>query len=53
MNRNVLSKILRGRTIRQLHEERKQVAETLKALEPKIRAVTSVANKKMRSLIPS
>jgi hypothetical protein len=53
MNRNVLNKILRGRTIKQLHAERMEVAETLKTLEPKIRAVTSVANKKMRSLIPS
>ncbi len=53
MNRNVLNKILRGRTIRQLFDERKQVAEKLQELEPKIRAVTTVANKRMRSLIPS
>lgn len=53
MNRNVLNKILRGRTIKQLFEERKTVAGKLQELEPKIRAVTSVANKKMRSLIPS
>lgn len=53
LNRNVLNRILRGRTIRQLHEERQAVAETLKAMEPKIRAVTSTANKKMRSLIPA
>jgi hypothetical protein len=53
LNNNVLNKILRGRTIRQVHEERQEVAETLAKMEPKIRAVTSVANKKMRSLIPS
>lgn len=53
MNRNVLNKILRGRTIKQLHNERMEVAHKLKELEPKIRAVTSTANKKMRSLIPS
>lgn len=53
MNRNVLNKILRGRTVRQLYEERQQVAEKLQTLEPKIRAVTAVANKKMRSLIPA
>lgn len=53
MNNNVLNRILRGRSIRQLHDERLAVAERLKVLEPKIRAVTAVANKKMRSLIPS
>jgi hypothetical protein len=53
LNRNVLNKILRGRTIAQLHNERQEVAEKLAEMEPKIRAVTSVANKKMRSLIPS
>lgn len=53
MSRNVLTRILRGRSIRQLHAERQQLAETLQALEPKIRAVTAVANKKMRSLIPA
>ncbi|MBC7813360.1 MAG: hypothetical protein H7175_19530, partial [Burkholderiales bacterium] len=52
MNSNVLNKILRGRSIRQLHSERQEVARKLQELEPKIRAVTSVANKKMRSLIP-
>ena len=50
---NVLNKILRGRTIKQVYEERQEVANRLQELEPKIRAVTSVANKKMRSLIPS
>lgn len=53
LNRNVLNRILRGRTIRQVYQERQAVAEKLQELEPKIRAVTSVANKKMRSLIPS
>ncbi len=53
LNRNVLNKILRGRTIKQVYAERQAVAEKLQELEPKIRAVTAVANKKMRSLIPS
>ncbi|MAS33164.1 MAG: hypothetical protein CL610_04100 [Anaerolineaceae bacterium] len=53
LNRNVLNRILRGRTIKELHAERQSVAEKLGELEPKIRAVTSVANKKMRSMIPS
>ena len=53
LNRNVLNRILRGRSIRQVHAERQDVAEKLREMEPKIRAVTSVANKKMRSLIPS
>lgn len=52
LNRNVLNKILRGRTIRELHHERQAVAERLQELEPKIRAVTSVANQKMRTLVP-
>ena len=53
LNRNVLSRILRGRSIKQLHEERQEVAGKLAEMEPKIRAVTTVANKKMRSMIPS
>lgn len=53
LNRNVLNKILRGRTIRQLYEDRQEVAEKLQEMEPKIRAVTATANKKMRSLLPS
>lgn len=53
LNGNVLNRILRGRTIRQVHEDRQAVAEKLAEMEPKIRAVTAVANKKMRSLIPS
>jgi hypothetical protein len=52
LNRNVLNKILRGRTIRELHEERQAVARRLQELEPKIRAVTTVANQKMRALVP-
>lgn len=52
LNRNVLNKILRGRTIRELHAERQAVAHKLAELEPKIRAVTSVANQKMRALVP-
>ncbi len=52
LNRNVLNKILRGRTIRELHEERQAVARRLQELEPKIRAITSVANQKMRTLVP-
>lgn len=51
LNKNVLNKILRGRTIKQAQAERLALAETLKELEPKIRAVTSTANKKMKSLI--
>jgi hypothetical protein len=52
LNRNVLNKILRGRTIGQLYAERQELATKLKELEPKIRAVTAVANKKMRPLVP-
>lgn len=52
LNRNVLNKILRGRTIKELHQERHEVAERLKELEPKIRAVTGTANQKMRLLVP-
>ncbi len=52
LNRNVLNKILRGRTIKELYSERKEVAERLQELEPKIRAVTTVANQKMRALVP-
>jgi hypothetical protein len=52
LNRNVLNKILRGRTIGQLYTERQELANRLKELEPKIRAVTAVANKKMRPLVP-
>jgi GTPase SAR1 family protein len=51
LNKNVLNKILRGRSIREVRDERQQLAETLSELEPKIRAVTSVANKKMKPLI--
>ena len=51
LDKNVLARILRGRTIRQLHEERQELAERLKELEPKIRTVTKTANKKMRPLI--
>jgi hypothetical protein len=36
-----------------VYQERQAVAGKLQALEPKIRAVTAVANKKMRSLIPA
>ena len=53
LNSNVLSRILRGRSIRELHQERQAVAEKLAEMEPKIRAVTTVANKKMRSMIPA
>ena len=52
LNRNVLNKILRGRTIRELHQERQDVAKRLAELEPTIRAVTAVANEKMRTLAP-
>jgi hypothetical protein len=52
LNRNVLNKILRGRTIRELHQDRQAVAARLQELEPKIRAVTTVANQKMHSLVP-
>lgn len=52
LNRNVLNKILRGRTIRELHQERQDVARRLAEMEPTIRAVTSVANQKMRNLVP-
>lgn len=51
LDKNVLARILRGRTIRQLHEERLEMAERLKQMEPKIRAVTKTANKKMRPLL--
>jgi hypothetical protein len=51
LNKNVLNKLLRGRTIKQVRQERQALAETLKVLEPKIREVTSTANKKMKSLI--
>jgi hypothetical protein len=51
LSQNVLNKILRGRSIRQVKEERQQLAATLSELEPKIRAVTSTANKKMKPLI--
>ncbi len=52
LSANVLRRILRGRTIKQLHEERQAVAERLKELEPQIQAVAGVANKKMRPLVP-
>jgi hypothetical protein len=52
LSANVLRRILRGRTIKQLHEERQDVAERLKELEPQIQAVAGVANKKMRPLVP-
>jgi hypothetical protein len=52
LNRNVLNKILRGRTIKELHQERQEVAQRLQEMEPTIRAVTSVANQKMRTLVP-
>lgn len=52
LDSNVLSRILRGRSIRQLHEEQQEVARTLQELEPKIRTVTKAANKKMRPLVP-
>lgn len=52
LNRNVLNKILRGRTIRELHQERQAVAHRLSELEPKIRAATSVANEQMKALVP-
>jgi hypothetical protein len=52
MSSNVLKRILRGRSIRELHAERRQVAERLKELEPQIQAVAGVANKKMRPLVP-
>lgn len=51
LNQNVLNRILRGRSINQVKQERQELAARLQALEPKIRAVTSVANKKMKSLI--
>lgn len=51
LNQNVLNKILRGRTIKQVQEEQLQLAEKLQELEPKIRTVTSTANKKMKPLI--
>ena len=51
LNSNVLNKILRGRSIKQMQQERQELAETLQELEPKIRAVTATANKKMKSLI--
>jgi hypothetical protein len=51
LDKNVLARILRGRTIRQLHEERHEMAERLKQMEPKIRTVTRTANKKMRPLL--
>jgi hypothetical protein len=53
LNKNVLNHLLRGRTIKQVHDERQAMAARLQELEPKIRAVTSVANKKMRSLVPA
>jgi len=52
LNRNVLNKILRGRTIRELHQERQDVARRLQELDTKIRAVTTTANQKMRALVP-
>lgn len=51
LNENVMNKILRGRTIEQVQRERQNLAETLQELEPKIRAVTAIANKKMKPLI--
>ncbi len=51
LDSNVLSRILRGRTIRQLQEERQETAARLKEMEPKIRMVTRTANKKMRPLL--
>jgi hypothetical protein len=51
LDTNVLARILRGRSIKQLEEERKETAARLKELEPKIRTVTRTANKKMRPLL--
>jgi len=39
LDSNVLSRILRGRSIKQLEDERKETAARLKELEPKIRTV--------------
>jgi len=48
---NPTPRILRGRSIKQLEDERKETAARLKELEPKIRTVTRSANKKMRPLL--
>ncbi len=52
LDKNVLARILRGRTIKQLHEEQQELARRLQELEPKIRTVTKTANKRMRALVP-
>jgi hypothetical protein len=52
LNRNVLNKLLRGRTIRELHEEQQAMTKRLQELEAKIRPMTEIANQRMRPLVP-
>jgi hypothetical protein len=52
LNRNVLNRLLRGRTIRELHEERQGTARRLQELEDKIRPMTAIAHEKMKALVP-